>query len=153
MRAVQSLGLADANVNERNDLCVGKFKIGTPLRPQGTAAAILTMLLVSVDTSLDPRTRSSTNVPTTMVRCSSRVSSGPSGSSYTRTKCTAHLPRFRTMIDRCENHFRTLCKPKAWHPSARPSATSDNTSQTYHTKTSCTPSCASSRTVTISEKP
>ncbi|KAF9777420.1 Lipoyltransferase and lipoate-protein ligase [Thelephora terrestris] len=27
LRAIQSLGLADANVNERNDICVGKFKI------------------------------------------------------------------------------------------------------------------------------
>jgi len=30
LRAIQSLGLADANVNERNDICVGKFKICPP---------------------------------------------------------------------------------------------------------------------------
>jgi lipoate-protein ligase A len=30
LRAIQSLGLADANVNERNDICVGKFKIRPP---------------------------------------------------------------------------------------------------------------------------
>jgi len=27
LRAIQSLGLVDANVNERNDICVGKFKV------------------------------------------------------------------------------------------------------------------------------
>ena len=34
LRAIQSLGLADANVNERNDICVGKFKI-SPLSTSG----------------------------------------------------------------------------------------------------------------------
>ena len=30
LRAIQSLGIADANVNERNDVCVEKFKISPP---------------------------------------------------------------------------------------------------------------------------
>ncbi|KAF9644504.1 Lipoyltransferase and lipoate-protein ligase [Thelephora ganbajun] len=30
LRAIQSLGLTDANVNERNDVCVGRFKICFP---------------------------------------------------------------------------------------------------------------------------
>jgi len=37
LRAIQSLGLADADVNERNDICVGKFKIG-PFSPSGTGS-------------------------------------------------------------------------------------------------------------------
>jgi lipoate-protein ligase A len=35
LRAIQSLGLSAANVNERNDICVEKFKISTPSLSSG----------------------------------------------------------------------------------------------------------------------
>jgi hypothetical protein len=54
--------------------------------PLSNIGGILIMVLVFVYTSLDLHTRSSTNVLTTTAQCSSRVSLGPSGSSYTRTK-------------------------------------------------------------------
>ena len=37
LRAVKSLGIPDVNINERNDICVGEFKMSTAgLREEST---------------------------------------------------------------------------------------------------------------------
>lgn len=151
LRAIKSLGIADAYVNERNDICVGKFKICPP-RSYGSTMK-----------DADNGTGFGRHVSGSAYKIVNRrayhhgtmlisTELGTLGNLLHSNKVpNASLSNLSLELT-LRNHLRTQCKQKGWHQSVRPSAIFDNTNQAYRTKTSCTPSYVNSRIIMVLEK-
>ena len=151
LRAIRSLGIADAYVNERNDICVGKFKICPPRSYESTMK----------DT--DDGTGFGRHVSGSAYKIVNRrayhhgtmlISSelGILGKLLHSNKVPNVSLSNLSLESTLRNYLRTQCRQKGWHRSVHPSPIFNNTNQAYRTKTSCVPSYVNSRTITVLEK-